>query len=193
MSMPIKILVWKMTIPLINLGKILVWKMTIPLINVRSTSKLRASGCKAGSAKNNLIDGLFSFSQLQNCANTFSSIFNVIHQHTELHTYNEIKIYLEPFLGLKYWKMSQLILSCRLNIIWWREAPKIFDRNSKIVVRMHETKESREAGKFFLPYSTRKISDPPSRGYEKMLPPPLRGVQKLFWPPPNLPAPPTRN
>ena len=78
------------------------WKdisLTIPLINVRSTYKLRASGCKARSAKNNLIDGLFSFSQLQNCANTFSSIFNVIHLHTELHT---IKMYVEPILGLKY-------------------------------------------------------------------------------------------
>ena len=96
---------WKMTIPLINLGKILVWKndnsIDQPRFNIQGRVGARrlvgANLWLARSAKNNLIDGLFSFSQLQKCANTFSSIFNVIHQHTELHIYNEIKIYLEPF------------------------------------------------------------------------------------------------
>ena len=85
---------WKMTIPLINLGKILVWKndnsIDQPRFNIQGRVGARrlvgANLWLARSAKNNLIDGLFSFSQLQKCANTFSAIFNVIHLHTELHT-----------------------------------------------------------------------------------------------------------
>ena len=113
---------WKMTIPLINLGKILVWKndnsIDQPRFNIQGRVGARrlvgANLWLARSAKNNLIDGLFSFSQLQNCANTFSSIsiFNVIHLHTELHTINTM--YVEPILGrLTYWKMWQ----CRCEIV----------------------------------------------------------------------------
>ena len=192
-----------MTIPLINLGKILVWKndnsIDQPRFNIQGRVGARrlvgANLWLAQSAKNNLIDGLFLFSQLQNCANTFSSIsiFNVIHLHTELHTYDKIKIYLEPILGLKYWKMWQLILSCRLNMIWWREALINFWQEFQNSGEKSSDKGLARSAKIFWTYSTRKISDPPSRGYEKFLTPPSEGSKNFFDPPLICRPPPTRN
>ena len=120
----------------------------------------------ARSAKNNLIDGLFS----------------------ELHTINTM--YVEPILGrLTYWKMWQ----CICEIVGWTsfvgaKRRKIFDRNSKIVVRIEVTKDSREARKIFERIVREKFLTPPLGGMKNFWPPPQRGP-KTFLTPPNLPPP----